>query len=344
MTPHVHPQRRDCLIVTIGVTFIFAGLIARSARGLEPESISWRDDYGSALEEARAANRLLWIQFTGPWCPNCTRMEHDSFPHPAIIEHARQSFVPLKLRSDVHEQLALDFNLSGLPATVLVAPNREVVAVHQGYLGPEQFDVFLRDALARHPGLATPKRRTTDDSTIAIVPARAGDTPRKKETQLALSGYCPVSLIKGHKLVQGQVQYTIQHEGLIYRFADRVMIDLFRKEPHRYVPLNGGGCPVTQLDKGTTRPGDPKWGVLVPRSTVPVRHRGRTETISQQPRALLHGRRRGAGILFALHRAVGSPRSRRLAARDHSRRRSVLVSGRGSPRCVLDVTTLSAQS
>ena len=49
MTPHVHPQRRDCLIVTIGVTFIFAGLIARSARGLEPESISWRSGYGSAL-------------------------------------------------------------------------------------------------------------------------------------------------------------------------------------------------------------------------------------------------------------------------------------------------------
>ncbi len=261
MTPHVHPQRRDCLIVTIGVGFILAGLIGRSARGMEPESISWRDDYGSALEEARAANRLLWIQFTGPWCPNCTRMEHDSFPHPTIIEHARQSFVPLKLRSDVHEQLALDFNLSGLPATVLVAPNREVVAVHQGYLGPEQFDVFLRDALARHRGLTTPKRRTTD-STIAIQPARAGDTPQKKETQLALSGYCPVSLIKGHKLVQGQIQYTIQHDGLIYRFADRVMIDLFRKEPHRYVPLNGGACPVTQLEKGTTRPGDPKWGVL----------------------------------------------------------------------------------
>ncbi len=75
MTPHVHPQRRDCLIVTIGVAFIFAGLIDRSARGIEPESISWRDDYGNALEEARAANRLLWIQFTGPWCPNCTRME-----------------------------------------------------------------------------------------------------------------------------------------------------------------------------------------------------------------------------------------------------------------------------
>ena len=71
------------------------------ARGDEPPSIDWRDDYAGALEDARAANRLLWIQFTGPWCPNCTRMERDSFPHPAIVEHSQRSFVPLKLRSDL---------------------------------------------------------------------------------------------------------------------------------------------------------------------------------------------------------------------------------------------------
>ena len=111
-------------------------MIAGPARATEPTPISWREDYGGALEEARTTNRLVWIQFTGPWCPNCLRMERDSFPDADVIEHAQRSFVPLKLRSDVHEQLALGFNLSGLPATVLVAPNREIVAIHQGYLGP----------------------------------------------------------------------------------------------------------------------------------------------------------------------------------------------------------------
>jgi thioredoxin-related protein/YHS domain-containing protein len=261
MTPPSLPLRRYRPIFSIGISLICIGLIDCSARGMEPESISWRNDYGNALEEAKAANRLLWIQFTGPWCPNCTRMERDSFPHPTIVEHARQSFVPLKLQSDVHEQLALHFNLSGLPATVLVAPNREIVAVHQGYLGPEEFDAFLREALARQPGIAATKRRTPA-SPVATQSSRPGETPQKKETQLALSGYCPVSLIKGHKLVPGQVEYTVQHEGRIYRFADRVMIDLFRREPQRYIPLNGGSCPVTLRERGTARPGDPRWGVL----------------------------------------------------------------------------------
>jgi len=261
MTPLVLPLRRYRPIFAMGITLICAGLIESAARGIEPEAISWRDDYGNALEEARTANRLLWIQFTGPWCPNCTRMERDSFPHPTIVEHARQSFVPLKLQSDVHEQLALHFNLSALPATVLVAPNREVVAVHQGYLGPEEFDAFLREALVRHPEIAAAQRRPTA-STDAMTSSRTADTPQKKETQLALSGYCPVSLIKGHKLVRGQVEYTVQHEGRIYRFADRVMVDLFRREPHRYVPSNGGSCPVTQVEKRTSLPGNPKWGIL----------------------------------------------------------------------------------
>jgi YHS domain-containing protein/thioredoxin-related protein len=261
MTPHVRPQRSCSVIFSIGVALICTGLIDRATLAMDPESIAWRDDYGSALEEAKAANRFLWIQFTGPWCPNCTRMEHDSFPHPSIIEHARQSFVPLKLQSDIHEQLALQFNLSGLPATVLVAPNREIVAVHQGYLGPDDFDAFLKDALARHPEVATPRQIATRSKSTARS-IHEGEPSPKKETQVALSGFCPVSLISGHKLVRGQVEYTVQHEGRIYRFADRVMVELFRKEPHRYIPLNGGSCPVTRLDKGTDRPGEPKWGVL----------------------------------------------------------------------------------
>ena len=91
-------------------------------------------------KHARTGNRLLWIQFTGPWCPNCTRMERDSFPHPAIVEHSQRSFLPLKLRSDLNEQLVAAFNLTAIPATIIVAPNRDVIGFHQGYLGPDDLD------------------------------------------------------------------------------------------------------------------------------------------------------------------------------------------------------------
>src|SRR5262245_53941479 len=117
-------------------TICLLGTLPIALHALEPEasSISWRTEYGAALEEAVSRNQLLWIQFTGPWCPNCLRMEQESFPVLAIREHAQRSFVPVKLRSDVNEELALGFSLSGLPASVIVAPSRDVIAVHQGYL------------------------------------------------------------------------------------------------------------------------------------------------------------------------------------------------------------------
>ena len=244
-----------------GLSFAVAILCAshggQSAKAAEPDSIVWRDDYGSALAEAKAANRLLWIQFTGPWCPNCIRMERDSFPHPAVVQHARESFVPVKLRSDVHEQLAITFNLSALPATIIVAPNREVVAVYQGYLGPAEFDAFLRDSLSRLPG--NPPRDGLSDRPAADQPK--SDTPKAIE-RLAMGGYCSVSLIRDRKLVPGQSEHAVRHEGLTYRFASPAMKDLFREKPERYVPANSGLCPVTQLDLGAAQPGDPRWGIL----------------------------------------------------------------------------------
>ncbi|MGP0067935.1 MAG: thioredoxin family protein [Isosphaeraceae bacterium] len=261
----LHPSCRHRHRVA-AVLFIAAGVLCTAVstgsageEGAEP--ISWRGDYGGALEEAKGANRLLWIQFTGPWCPNCTRMERDSFPDPDVIQHARQSFVPLKLRSDVHEQLALGFNLSGLPATVIVAPTREIVAVRQGYLGPDELDSLLNEVHA-----AWRARDGVDKTNVAGTRPSATDRPDpsrpKSENQVALSGYCPVSLISDKRLVRGQTEYTIQHEGRVYRFASAVMSNLFRKDPERYIPVNRGDCPVSQVERGVERPGDPKWGVL----------------------------------------------------------------------------------
>lgn len=40
------------------------------------------------------------------------------------------------------------------------------------------------------------------------------------------------------------------------------MSNLFRKDPGRYLPMNRGDCPVSQVDRGAVRAGNPRWGVL----------------------------------------------------------------------------------
>ena len=253
--------RTAALARSIAVVMSCASMTLCAARATEPVPISWRNDYGGALEEAKTTNRLVWIQFTGPWCPNCMRMERDSFPDADVIDHAQRSFVPLKLRSDVHEGLALGFNLSGLPATVLVTPTREIIAIRQGYLGPDELDQLLSEGVTAWRGREA-VARSDKAKTDASARDGAASTRPAEEPRPALAGYCPVSLIADRKLVAGKAEHSVQHAGQTYRFATAAMSDRFRKDPERYIPANGGDCPVTELDGAAARPGNPRWGVL----------------------------------------------------------------------------------
>ena len=212
--------------------------------------------------EARAANRLLWIQFTGPWCPNCTRMERDSFPDPAIVEHAQRSFVPLKLRSDLNAELVAAFNLTAIPATVIVAPNRDIDRLPPGLSGPAR----ARRAAPGRPGTARAQTRARasgagSEKATAAASDKTADEPLA-EAAIAVSGYCPVSLVEERKLVKGRSEHAVVHEGRTYHFASPAASERFRQQPARYVPWSGGTCPVTQLEQGLAKPGDPRWGVL----------------------------------------------------------------------------------
>lgn len=272
MTLHRRRTRRlgPVALAALAASILLAGVAAAA----EPtdQSIAWRDDYGSALAEAKGTGRLLWIQFTGPWCPNCTRMEHDSFTQASIRERAREGFVPVKLQSDANMDLAVGFGLSGIPASVIVDSSRRVLEIHQGYLGPEDLDGFLSQAmslsepkparqgelLASGPGIPGRDASHTERANELVGPPR----PIKRETNAELSGYCPVSLVTDKRLVHGQAEYTVTHQGRLYRFANLVTFNRFRRDPERYVPANDGRCPVKQLDESRAAPGDPRFGVL----------------------------------------------------------------------------------
>src|SRR4051794_1282770 len=133
-----------------------------SVLAMGPDAIPWRSDFRRAEAEAKAQDRLLWLQFTGSWCPSCVRLEREAFVHPQVVGHARQFFVPVKLQSEEHEDLVERFRLTGIPATILITPGGEVVARNEGYVDTATFHALLETALIRSgrsprapsPGLA----------------------------------------------------------------------------------------------------------------------------------------------------------------------------------------------
>src|SRR3954470_22819714 len=74
----------------VGLAFLLAfgslgpGAPRRSPAADEARKIAWRTDLAQAQAEARSRNLLLWIQFTGPWCINCRRMDRATFVHAPV--------------------------------------------------------------------------------------------------------------------------------------------------------------------------------------------------------------------------------------------------------------------
>ena len=216
----------------------------------EPRKINWREDLGRAQAEAKSRDLLLWIQFTGPWCINCRRMDRAAFVHQGVVTRAREQFVPLKLRSDEHEALAQSLGLTSLPSTVIVRPNGEVVEKYEGYIEPETFEVTLADVLRR------------EDRSPEQLAAKAKKKDLDKDGEVGLAGYCPVSLLQERKLIPGRPDLTVEHDGKVFRFATEAERLAFRRKPDSFAPANDGRCPVTQVDRGDFHRGDPRWGVV----------------------------------------------------------------------------------
>jgi YHS domain-containing protein/thiol-disulfide isomerase/thioredoxin len=218
-------------------------LCSEDAQGFDGHGVAWRSDLGSAQAEARQKDLPLWVQFTGPWCVNCKRMDRGAFLHPLVVAASTERFIPVKVRSDEYEQLALSLGLTVLPSTVIVKPSGEVIDKWEGFGEPGEFLNFLEETLIRD--------------------GRLPRSPRKDgPPEIALASYCPVSLVDRRRLVPGQTTLVEKHGGFEYRFADEAARVAFRARPEKYVPVNRGDCPVRQVDGGRFKPGDPRFGVL----------------------------------------------------------------------------------
>jgi YHS domain-containing protein/thioredoxin-related protein len=232
------------VLIEIGLT---GSIVAPGVVAADDAKIEWRQNLAESQLEAKSRDLLLWIQFTGPWCINCRRMDRATFVHAGVITRSREQFVPIKLRSDEHEALAQSLGLTVLPSTVIVRPNGEVVEKYEGYIEPDTFEVALREVLRREDRL----------------PEQIAARKKKAEDRaVALAGYCPVRLLKEQKLVQGRPELTVEHDGRVFHFASEAEKLAFQNKPDAFAPANDGRCPVSQVDRGDFHTGDPRWGVV----------------------------------------------------------------------------------
>jgi len=77
-----------------------------------------------------------------------------------------------------------------------------------------------------------------------------------------LDGCCVVSMFETKKTVRGDARYQCTMNDMTFVFRSQEHLDKFRADPARYMPVLGGLCAVSYIDRGTAVPGEPRYGAM----------------------------------------------------------------------------------
>ncbi len=124
-----------------------------ASTGGESSAPVWlKNQYRAALDQARAENKLVFINFTGYACTNCHWMKANMFPRPEI-QPLLKDFILVDLYTDGTDQLSEDnqkleeskFGTVAIPYYAILDPDEHVVATFPGLTrNASEFANFLK--------------------------------------------------------------------------------------------------------------------------------------------------------------------------------------------------------
>ena len=77
-------------------------------------------------------NRLVLIEFSAPTCDYCRRMEAEVFDQPSVAAQVTANYVPVKINADHFPATAKQYGITGLPTTVIITPQGQVLEIDTG--------------------------------------------------------------------------------------------------------------------------------------------------------------------------------------------------------------------
>lgn len=99
----------------------------------------------------------------------------------------------------------------------------------------------------------------------AVEPLPAASSARAAaELELAMDGYCAVTVIDKDRWVEGNPEYGVVHLGRLYLFCDQPAMERFLKNPEPYTPVLNGIDVVRFFEEHKIVQGNRDWGLKDP--------------------------------------------------------------------------------
>ncbi|MFO7976392.1 MAG: redoxin domain-containing protein [Candidatus Hydrogenedentota bacterium] len=133
------------MAIGLGAIFVLAGMVGVAA---ESDGIQWVESLDAAKEQAKADNKLIFMDVYGTWCPPCKKMDSETFSDAAVIE-ALENYVPLKVDSDEQPSVARQYGVQALPTLFVLTADGSPVYRQEGFVPAERFLDLLKSAQER---------------------------------------------------------------------------------------------------------------------------------------------------------------------------------------------------
>ena len=135
------------------LTTTAAAIVAVLTAPLALAASDWETDYKAAQAEAKTANKLLLLNFTGSdWCGYCILFDRQILSQPQFKDYAKKNLVLLEIdfprrKAQTNEtrrqnqELAEHYQIEGFPTVVVLNGEGKAVWRFDGYFpnGPEAF-------------------------------------------------------------------------------------------------------------------------------------------------------------------------------------------------------------
>ena len=131
------------ILVLLFSVFLF---ISVSASSTQVKGIQWHS-YDDGMARSKFENKKVFLHFTAEWCYYCGVMEKETFNDTAIISSLNENFIPIKVDYDRETKTSDFYSVIGLPDTIFIAENGEIIGRRPGYIPPEVLKRILKSIL-----------------------------------------------------------------------------------------------------------------------------------------------------------------------------------------------------
>ena len=142
-------MRRLLLMIMLALaTLPMPTLAADKAQGKSP--IAWQSWSDAVFAKAKRENKFVLLDVQAVWCHWCHVMDATTYQDPKVLKLIRERYIPVKVDSDAHPEIARRYEDYGWPATVVFGPAGEEIAKRRGYVRPPLM-VSMLEEIIRDP-------------------------------------------------------------------------------------------------------------------------------------------------------------------------------------------------